>query len=349
MRKWNPPFVTINYIQPTITKEKLAFHSFTRHSFTIVVEEEEKEERRTYIKMYNPPPPQPPAGKNSYYRQPNSTPNVGAPGAPTVPNFAVPPPSTAKYPPGPPPAGQYPPPPPPSAPGAGQYPPPPPPGGQFTQPGQYPTPAPGQYGAPGGQFGGAPPAGISLVKDQTISLSKEDPYLRRVFVGLGWDVNQIQGYPFDLDAVVFMLSPSGMVRASQDFIFYNNKVSRDGSVSHQGDNLTGYGEGDDETVTIDLGRVSTDVCRLVFAVSIHDAEQRRQTFQQVPRAFIRIANQETGRNICRFDLSNEGGSNTALIAGEVYRDGPEWKFAAVGKSFPGGLRYLCQMFGVTLG
>ncbi|EFA74728.1 cAMP-binding protein [Heterostelium album PN500] len=304
--------------------------------------------------MYNPPPPTSGVGKaNNYYRQPTSTPGIGAPGNPTVPNFAVPQPSMSKYPPAPSPQGQYPPPPPPG--GAGQYPPPPPPSapgaGQYppppSAPGQYGAPAPGQYGAPSGPPASGP--GISLQKDQTISLSKEDPHLRRVFVGLGWDVNQIPGYPFDLDAVVFMLSPNGMVRSSQDFIFYNNKTSRDSSVTHQGDNLTGYGEGDDETVSVNLQAVSPDVTRLVFAVSIHEADQRRQNFSMVQRAFIRVANHETGRNICRYDLSNEGGYNTAMIVGEVYREGPEWKFIAIGKSFPGGLRYLCQMFGVNLG
>ncbi|GAM24930.1 hypothetical protein SAMD00019534_081050 [Acytostelium subglobosum LB1] len=298
--------------------------------------------------MYNPPPPSQGLAKgNNYYRQPSSTPGVGAPGQPTVPNFGAPMNMSRGGAPSAPPPGQFPPPPPggqfPPPPGAGQYPPP-------QQAGQYGAPPsqPGQYGAPG-QY--APPQGpgITLQKDQSISLNKEDPYLRRIFVGLGWDVSQTPGFPFDLDAVVFMLSPNGTVRTSHDFIFYNNKVSRDGSIAHQGDNLTGYGEGDDETVTVNLQGVSPDVTRLVFAVTIHDAENRRQNFSQVPRAFIRIANQETSRNICRYDLSNEGGMNTALIAGEVYREGNEWKFIAIGRSFPGGLRYLCQMFGVNLG
>ncbi|EGC31726.1 hypothetical protein DICPUDRAFT_57536 [Dictyostelium purpureum] len=245
------------------------------------------------------------------------------------------------YNPPPPQPGNLPPPPsnlPPPA-NAGSYPSAPPP-----QAGQYgmPPPQAGQYGMPPPQAG----PGISLVKDQQISLSKEDPYLRKITVGLGWDVNQQPGAPFDLDAVVFMLGPNGMVRAPQDFIFYNNKTSRDGAVYHHGDNLTGAGDGDDEVVSVNLQQVPMDVTRLVFAVTIHQSEQRRQNFSMVPRAFIRVANQETSRNICRYDLTNEGGMNTALIVGEVYREGPEWKFIAVGKSFSGGLGFLCQIFGV---
>ncbi|GAM27536.1 hypothetical protein SAMD00019534_107120 [Acytostelium subglobosum LB1] len=323
--------------------------------------------------MFNPSGSSSSSGNSNYYRQPTSTPGVNAPNPP--PNFAAPPPA------GKPPAGAYPPqgapggyppagapggypPPPAGAPGGyppagapGGYPPPPAgaPGAPPVGAGQYPPPPQqaGQYGPPPTMAAGQYPTpaatgGISLSKDQSISLSKEDPSLRRIFVGLGWDVNQVQGCPFDLDAVCFMLGTNGTVKVGQDFIFYNNKVSRDGSVEHKGDNLTGQGEGDDEVVTINLPQVSPDVIRIAFAVSIHDPETRRQSFSQVPRAFIRIANQESGRNICRYDLSNEGGTNTALIVGEVYREGPEWKFVAVGKSFPGGLKYLCQIFGVSV-
>ncbi|KAF2068939.1 hypothetical protein CYY_009743 [Polysphondylium violaceum] len=283
--------------------------------------------------MYNPPPPNNGSGSSqpTYYRQPSSTPGVSNP----APNAGFRPPAGGA---------------PPTAPGGYGQPPMPP--APSSTPNNYPAPpppiAPGQYGAPPAQAPQGP--GISLYKDQQISLSKEDPYLRKLTAGLGWDVNiQNPGSPFDLDAVVFMLGANGMVRASTDFIFYNNKQSRDGAIYHHGDNLTGQGEGDDEVVSINLQAVSPDVTRLVFAVSIHQADQRRQNFSMVPRAFIRIANQETSRNICRYDLTNEGGYNTALIVGEVYREGPEWKFIAVGKSFPGGLGYLCQIFGVNVG
>lgn len=285
--------------------------------------------------MYNPPPPSGQGNNNNptYYRQPSSTPGVANP-APRAGFVPAPlPTGQGSY-------SQMPP-----QPNSGMPPPPP-----SSTPNNYPAPpppiAPGQYGAPQPQAVASGP-GISLYKDQQISLSKEDPYLRKLTAGLGWDVNQNPNCPFDLDAVVFMLGANGMVRASTDFIFYNNKQSRDGAIYHHGDNLTGQGEGDDEVVSINLQAVSPDVTRLVFAVSIHQADQRRQNFSMVPRAFIRIANQETGRNICRYDLTNEGGYNTALIVGEVYREGPEWKFIAVGKSFPGGLGYLCQIFGVN--
>ncbi|KAN0052926.1 hypothetical protein ACTA71_012406 [Dictyostelium dimigraforme] len=312
--------------------------------------------------MYNPPPPSGSQGNNNYYRQPSSTPGVSNPN-PQANQFLPPQPSSTTqtsggYPPQRPPTGA------PGAPGApGGYPTPPPPGAPGGYPpaptqqpaGQYGAPpqAAGQYGAPqaAGQYGAPPPpggAGISLVKNQQISLTKEDPTLRKLTIGLGWDVNTTPSAPFDLDAVVFMLNAQGRVRTSQDFIFYNNKVSRDGAVSHQGDNLTGQGEGDDEVVLVNLQAVSPDITRLVFAVTIHLADERRQNFTMVPRSFIRVANQETGRNICRYDLSQEGGPNTALIAGEVYRDPTNpnnWCFIAVGKGMQGALPGLLQIFG----
>ncbi|KAK5575228.1 hypothetical protein RB653_010484 [Dictyostelium firmibasis] len=314
--------------------------------------------------MYNPPPPSGSQGNNNYYRQPSSTPGVSNPN-PQANQFLPPQPSTTQTPGGYPPQQQQQRPPTgaPGAPGApGGYPTPPPPGAPGGYPptqqpaGQYGAPPPqaaGQYGAPqaAGQYGAPPPpggAGISLVKNQQISLTKEDPTLRKLTIGLGWDVNTTPTAPFDLDAVVFMLNAQGRVRSSQDFIFYNNKVSRDGGVAHQGDNLTGQGEGDDEVVLVNLQAVSPDVTRLVFAVTIHLADERRQNFTMVPRAFIRVANQDTGRNICRYDLSQEGGPNTALIAGEVYRDPSNpnnWSFIAVGKGMQGALPGLLQIFG----
>ncbi|KYQ99643.1 CABP1-related protein [Tieghemostelium lacteum] len=298
--------------------------------------------------MYNPPPPNNPgAGNNNYYRQPSSTPGVQQP---LQSNYGKAPPLSNYGGPSAPTGSGLPPPPPPIA---STGPPQPPMGGQFGggPPGQYNQPPPNQPG----QYGPPPPmpnnpSGINLFKDQHISLTKQDPYLRRLHIGLGWDINQYNpNCPFDLDAVVFMLGPNGMVTSNSDFIFYNNKQSRDGAIFHHGDNLSGMGEGDDEVISVNLLQVSPNITRLVFAVSIHDADMRRQNFSQVPRAFIRVANQETGRNVCRYDLTGEGGMNTALICGEVYRDGPEWKFTAVGKSFPGGLAYLCKIFSVTIG
>ena len=188
---------------------------------------------------------------------------------------------------------------------------------------------------------------ISIAKGGNVSLSKEAPGLARIVIGLGWDARATDGADFDLDASVFMLAESGKVRSDADFIFYNQLKSSDGSVEHTGDNLTGEGEGDDEAVKVDLSRVPAEIHKLAVAVTIHDADARRQNFGMVQNAFIRVVNGDGGTEIARYDLTEDYSTETALIFGEVYRHSGEWKFRAVGQGFEGGLAPLARNFGVN--
>jgi tellurium resistance protein TerD len=188
--------------------------------------------------------------------------------------------------------------------------------------------------------------GVSLVKGQNVSLSKSDPSLQRVLIGLGWDPRVSDGVEFDLDASVFLLGSSGRVRGSGDFVFYNQLRSACGSVEHTGDNRSGVGDGDDESIRVNLGGVPADVVRIVVTVTIHDADVRRQSFGQVGGAFIRLVNEDSGVELVRFDLSEDHSVETAMVFGEVYRHEGEWKFRAVGQGFAGGLKALASQFGV---
>jgi tellurium resistance protein TerD len=187
---------------------------------------------------------------------------------------------------------------------------------------------------------------ISLKKGGNVSLSKEAPGLKKVIVGLGWDPRTTDGATFDLDGSAFLLRADGKVRQDSDFIFYNNLVSSDGSVEHTGDNRTGAGEGDDERIMVDLARVPPEIDKIAVAVTIHEAEQRRQNFGMVARAFIRCLNGEDEREIARYDLSEDSSTETAMIFGELYRMGGEWKFRAVGQGYKGGLAPLARSYGV---
>jgi len=189
---------------------------------------------------------------------------------------------------------------------------------------------------------------VSLSKGGNVSLSKEAPGLTKILVGLGWDPRVTDGAEFDLDASVFLCGENGKVRADNDFIFYNNKKSADGSVEHMGDNRDGEGEGDDEQVKIDLSAVPADVKKLSFAVTIHEAASRGQNFGQVSNAFMRIVNQAGEAELARYDLSEDYSTETAMIFGEVYRHNDEWKFKAVGAGFEGGLGPLASSFGVNI-
>ncbi len=191
--------------------------------------------------------------------------------------------------------------------------------------------------------------GISLSKGGNVSLEKSEPGLKKVLVGLGWDARGTDGADFDLDASVFMLAATGKVRSDNDFVFYNNLTSPDGSVVHSGDNRTGAGEGDDEAVRVDLTRVPGDVQKMVFCVTIHDAEARRQNFGMIGSAFIRIVNDDNAREIVRYDLSEDASIETAMIFGEIYRHNNEWKFRAVGQGYKGGLAAMARGFGVNVG
>lgn len=193
---------------------------------------------------------------------------------------------------------------------------------------------------------------VSLSKGGNVSLTKQAPGLTNISVGLGWDVRVTDGAAFDLDASVFLLADSGRVRSDADFIFYNNKASADGSVVHQGDNRTGEGEGDDEAVTVDLARLPADVNKIVFAVTIHNAEANRQNFGMVQRAYIRVVNLADSKELARYDLSEDASTETAMIFGELYRDPNEaggFKFRARGEGFAGGLGPLATSMGVNIG
>ena len=190
--------------------------------------------------------------------------------------------------------------------------------------------------------------GVTLAKGGNVSLSKVAPNLTEALVGLGWDVRTTTGLDFDLDASALMLGAGGKVLSDAHFVFYNQLTSPDGSVRHTGDNRTGEGEGDDESIELDLLTVPQDVQKIVFAVSIHDAEARRQSFGQVHGAFIRLVNRADGSEVVRYDLSEDASTETAMVFGEVYRYSGEWKFRAVGQGYASGLRGIAQDFGVDV-
>ncbi len=187
---------------------------------------------------------------------------------------------------------------------------------------------------------------ITLQKGGNLSLSKEAPGLTRAIVGLGWDARATDGDDFDLDASAFALGANDHVRSDADFIFYNQLVGLGGAIEHTGDNLTGDGEGDDEQLKVDLSRIPAEIQKLAFTVTIHDAEARRQNFGQVKNAYIRVVDEISGREVVRFDLTEEASIETAMIFGEIYRHGAEWKFRAVGQGFRGGLAPLARNYGV---
>jgi len=189
---------------------------------------------------------------------------------------------------------------------------------------------------------------VSLSKGGNVSLSKEAPGLKKIVIGLGWDTRATDGAAFDLDASVFLLAETGKVRSDADFIFYNNKTDAANSVEHQGDNLTGAGDGDDEQVKVSLETVPADVAKLSVAVTIHEADSRGQNFGMVSNAFMRVMNGDTGAEIARYDLSEDASTETAMIFGEIYRNSGEWKFKAIGQGFAGGLAPLAKNFGVNI-
>ncbi|MFJ8750630.1 TerD family protein [Streptomyces sp. NPDC102441] len=190
--------------------------------------------------------------------------------------------------------------------------------------------------------------GVSLAKGGNVSLSKEAPGLTAVTVGLGWDVRTTTGADHDLDASALMCDEAGKVVSDRHFVFYNNLTSPDGSVQHTGDNLTGEGEGDDESVNVDLASVPAEVAKIVFPVSIHDAPARGQSFGQVRNAFIRVINRADNAELARYDLSEDASTETAMVFGELYRHGSEWKFRAVGQGYASGLAGIAADFGVNI-
>ncbi|MFL6074608.1 MAG: TerD family protein [Mycobacteriales bacterium] len=190
---------------------------------------------------------------------------------------------------------------------------------------------------------------VTLAKGGNVSLSKAAPNLTQVMVGLGWDARTTVGADFDLDATALMCGADNKVLSDSHFVFYNNLLSPDGSVEHTGDNLTGGSSGDDEVINVDLGRMPGECDKIVFAVSIYDAEARRQNFGQVRNAFIRIVNAADGFELARYDLTEEYSAETAMVFGELYRYGGEWKFRAVGQGYATGLRGIALDYGVHVG
>ena len=190
---------------------------------------------------------------------------------------------------------------------------------------------------------------INLSKGGNINLSKTAPTMNKVDLGLGWNPRATDGKAFDLDAVAFLTGEDGKVRLDGEFIFFNQKTSPCGSVNHNGDNRTGDGDGDDETISVDLSKVPQEVAKIVFAVTIHEGQQNGQNFGMVDKAYIRVINQDANEEeLARFDLSEDGSTETAMIFGELYRHNGEWKFKAVGQGFNGGLGALAASYGVAV-
>ncbi|MGW4482035.1 TerD family protein [Rhodococcus triatomae] len=189
---------------------------------------------------------------------------------------------------------------------------------------------------------------VSLAKGGNVSLSKQTPNLTAITVGLGWDQRTTTGAAYDLDASALLTGPERKVLSDAHFVFYNNLKSPDGAVEHTGDNLTGEGDGDDESINIDLTALDPRVTNIFFPVSIHEAVERGQSFGQVINAFIRIVDRNTGIELARYDLSEDASTETAMIFGEVYRNGPEWKFRAVGQGYASGLAGIARDYGVNI-
>lgn len=189
---------------------------------------------------------------------------------------------------------------------------------------------------------------ITLQKGGNLSLSKTDPTLKRILIGLGWDERATDGAEFDLDASAFMLTSQGKVRSDADFIYYNQLRSPEGAVEHTGDNRSGQGEGDDEALKVDLSKIPAGVEKIVITVTIHDAVARKQNFGQITNAFIRVVNEESNVEIVRYDLAEDYSTETAMVFGELYSHNGEWKFRAVGQGYAGGLAAMCTQYGIVV-
>ena len=190
---------------------------------------------------------------------------------------------------------------------------------------------------------------ISLQKGQKVSLTKGNPGLQNVVIGVGWDINQYDtGGAFDLDSAAYMLGGNGKITRQEDFVFFGNLTHPSGAVQHMGDNLTGEGEGDDEQIRLDLAKIPENIERIAFTVTIYDAETRGQNFGQVSNAFVRIYNEANGEELLRYDLAEDFSIETAVVFGELYKNNGEWKFNAIGSGYQGGLAALCANYGVEV-
>jgi tellurium resistance protein TerD len=190
--------------------------------------------------------------------------------------------------------------------------------------------------------------GVSLSKGGNVSLTKEAPGMTKAVIGLGWDANSFTGSEFDLDAQAIMVGANGKVPNDGFFVFFNQLKSPEGSVEHTGDNRTGEGDGDDEKINVDLSLVPAEIEKIVFTVAIYDADTRKQSFGQVRNGFIRVVNSEGGTEVARYDLTEDASTETAMVFGELYRNGSDWKFRAVGQGYADGLRGIATDFGVSV-
>lgn len=190
---------------------------------------------------------------------------------------------------------------------------------------------------------------ITLSKGQKVSLTKGNPGLKHIVVGLGWDTNKYDGgFDFDLDSAAFLLDENGKVNADTDFVFYNNLKHSSGAVEHLGDNLTGEGNGDDEQVKVDLSLVPQNISKIAFTVTIHEALERRQNFGQVSNSYVRVIDEDTNQELLNYELGEDFSIETAIVVCEIYRHNGEWKFSAVGSGFEGGLEALCRSYGLNV-
>jgi tellurium resistance protein TerD len=191
---------------------------------------------------------------------------------------------------------------------------------------------------------------VSLTKGQKVDLTKTNPGMSKIVVGLGWDTKKYDGgSDFDLDAAAFMLGAGGKTTNDKDFIFYNNTNGIADCIIHTGDNLTGAGDGDDEQIKVDLSKVPANIDKVAFTITINQATERNQNFGQISNAFVRIVNEQTNEELIRYDLGEDYSIETAVVVGELYRNNTEWKFNAIGSGFQGGLGALCANFGISAG
>ena len=190
---------------------------------------------------------------------------------------------------------------------------------------------------------------INLMKGQKVDLTKGNASLKTIVAGLGWDTNKYDGgFDFDLDASAFLIGENGKVITQKDFIFYGNLIHKSGAVEHMGDNRTGEGEGDDEQIKVNLQQIPSNIQKVVFTVTIYEAEKRKQNFGQISNAYIRIINDDDNKELIRYDLGEDFSIETAIVVGEIYRHNGEWKFNAVGSGFQGGLAALCANYGIEV-
>jgi len=191
--------------------------------------------------------------------------------------------------------------------------------------------------------------GVCLQKGQKVSITKDSNGLNKLLVGIGWDINQFDtGGDFDLDSEAFLVGSSGKITRQEDFIFFGNLTHPSGCIEHCGDNRTGAGEGDDETISIDLSKVPSDISKIVFTVTIYDAESRRQNLGQINNAFVRVIDELKNEEILRYDLGEDFSIETAAVFGELYKNNNEWKFNAIGSGYQGGLAAICNSYGVEI-